>query len=90
MALTTRDRARLSLGIQAGIFLAAVIVLAILIDWSAIRGSFFAFENLGPMLPEIITVGLFNTVQYTVVGFIFGLLGGTLLALMRMSSFPAG
>ncbi|MBO0594214.1 amino acid ABC transporter permease [Nesterenkonia sp. E16_7] len=88
MAMTTRDRARLSLGIQAGIFLAVVIVLAILIDWTAIRSSFFAVESIGPMFPEIITVGLFNTVQYTVVGFVFGLLGGTLLALMRMSSFP--
>lgn len=88
MALTTRDRARLSLWIQAGIFLAVVVVLVIIIDWGAIGHSFFNFSNITPMFPEVITVGLVNTLKYTAVGFVFGLLGGTLLALMRLASFP--
>ncbi|GAA1181740.1 MULTISPECIES: amino acid ABC transporter permease [Nesterenkonia] len=88
MALTTRQRARLSLGIQAGLFIALVIVLIIIIDWTAIHRSFFDIERVRPMFPEIITVGLINTLQYTAVGFVLGLLGGTLLALMKLSSFP--
>lgn len=88
MAMTTRDRARLSLGIQAGIFAVVVIALIVLIDWAAIRSSFFDVENVMPMFPEILTTGLVNTIRYTAVGFVFGLLGGMLLALMRLSSFP--
>ncbi|MCT1606362.1 amino acid ABC transporter permease [Nesterenkonia massiliensis] len=88
MALTTRQRRRLSLGIQAAVFALAVILLIALVDWAAIQRSFFNFGNIGPMFPDVITVGLWNTVQYTVVGFFFGLLGGTVLALMRIASFP--
>lgn len=88
MAITTRQRARLSLGLQTLIFVIAVVALILIIDWAAIRSSFFDVENIIPMFPEIITVGLVNTIRYTAMGFVFGLLGGTLLALMRLSSFP--
>ena len=37
---------------------------------------------------DIILVGLGNTLFYTVTSFILGLIGGMVLALMRMSSFP--
>lgn len=88
MALTTRQRRRLSLGVQAAVFVLALVLLWFMVDWTAIQRSFFNFESIGPMFPGIITVGLWNTVQYTAVGFIFGLLGGTVLALMRLASFP--
>lgn len=88
MALTTRQRRRLSLGIQAAVFALAVILLIALVDWAAIQRSFFNFGNISPMFPDIFMVGLWNTVQYTAVGFFFGLLGGTVLALMRIASFP--
>lgn len=88
MALSNRDRARLSLGIQTAIFAIIVIVVLMVIDWAAVQRSFFNIEPLAPMFPQIFTVGLINTVQYTFFGFIFGLLGGTLLALMRLASFP--
>ena len=88
MALSNRDRARLSLGIQAGIFVAILVALILIIDWGAVRRSFFDLENVSGMFPEVITIGLWNTVQYTFFGFLFGLLGGTVLALMRMASFP--
>lgn len=88
MAMTTRQRKRLSLWIQAGIFALAVVLLLIFIDWDAVRTSFFDIERVEPMFPDIITTGLVNTLQYTAVGFGLGLLGGTLLALMKLSSFP--
>lgn len=88
MALSNRDRARLSLGLQAGIFLAVVVVLFFLIDWTAVQRSFFNLEPVRGMFPEVITVGLWNTLRYTFFGFLFGLLGGTVLALMRIASFP--
>lgn len=88
MALSNRDRARLSLGIQAVIFAGIVVVLIIIIDWTAVRRSFFNIEPVMAMFPEVITVGLWNTVRYTFFGFVFGLIGGTVLALMRIASFP--
>ncbi|TLP94576.1 amino acid ABC transporter permease [Nesterenkonia salmonea] len=88
MALSNRDRARLSLGIQAAIFAGVVVVLIIIIDWAAVQRSFFNLEPVMAMFPEVITVGLWNTVRYTFFGFIFGLIGGTVLALMRIASFP--
>ncbi|GAB3184785.1 amino acid ABC transporter permease [Nesterenkonia halophila] len=88
MAMTTRERARLSLGIQAGLFVVAVAVLAVVMDWQAIATSFFDVERIGPMFPDILLVGLKNTLAYTAVGFLLGLLGGLVLALMKLSSFP--
>lgn len=88
MALSNRERARLSLAVQMAIFVILVIVMLVVIDWSAVRRSFFNIGQVAPMFPEVITVGLVNTVQYTFFGFIFGLIGGTVLALMRLASFP--
>ena len=88
MALSNRERARLSLGIQAGIFAAIVVVLILLVDWGAVQNSFFDLESVSGMFPGVITVGLWNTIQYTFFGFLFGLFGGTMLALMRLASFP--
>ncbi len=88
MALSNRERARLSLGIQAAIFTGIVVVLIVIIDWAAVQRSFFNLEPVMAMFPEVITVGLWNTVRYTFFGFIFGLIGGTVLALMRIASFP--
>ncbi len=50
--------------------------------------SVFNFAKIGPMFPDIFLVGLKNTLIYTALGFIVGLSGGLLLALMKLSSFP--
>lgn len=88
MALSNRQRRRISLGIQSLLFVVVVVTLLIIIDWGAVQQSFFNFERISSMFPGVITTGLVNTVQYTFFGFVFGLLAGTLLALMRMASFP--
>ncbi|WP_258933915.1 amino acid ABC transporter permease [Nesterenkonia pannonica] len=88
MDLSNRTRQRISLGIQAGLFALVVVVLALVVNWTAIGQSFFNVEPVLPMFPEIFTVGLVNTLQYTFFGFVFGLLGGTVLALMRLATFP--
>lgn len=88
MALSNRQRRRISLGIQTLLFVVVVVILLVIIDWAAVQRSFFNFEPLTAMFPEVITTGLVNTVQYTFFGFVFGLIGGTVLALMRMASFP--
>ncbi|MCW4464086.1 amino acid ABC transporter permease [Glutamicibacter sp. MNS18] len=87
MAMTTSQRARISKIVQAIIFVAVITTLVIVADWPKIRTSFFAFEKLGPMFPDLLLVGLKNTIFYTVISFAFGLSLGLVLALMKMASF---
>ena len=86
--MTNRRRRQLSLGIQAGIFVLVIIALIAIMDWETLGQSVFNFAEIGPLFPDIILVGLGNTLLYTVTSFVVGLLGGMLLALMRLSSFP--
>lgn len=87
MAMTARQRARTSQLVQLALFVVILAVLIFSIDWPVIFKSFFNFEKIGPMFPNLIIVGLKNTIIYTVLGFAFGLSGGLLLALMKMASF---
>ena len=82
-----RRRRRLSLIIQAAVFVLALVVLAVLIDWGALAENVLNFPAVAPMFPNVILVGLGNTLFYTVTSFVVGLLGGIVLALMRLSSF---
>src|SRR4029079_7183296 len=64
----------------------AALILAT--DWKTIGTSVFNFGKIGPMFPDIFLSGLKNTLIYTALGFVLGLSGGLLLALMKLSSFP--
>ena len=86
--MSNRRRRQLSLGLQAGVFVLAIVILVAVMDWPTLGQSVFNFAEIGPLFPDIILVGLGNTLLYTASSFVVGLLGGTLLALMRLSSFP--
>ncbi|BAS10481.1 glutamate/aspartate transport system permease protein GltK [Arthrobacter sp. Hiyo4] len=88
MAMTARQRARVSLYVQIGIFIVAMAALVLATDWKTIGNSVFNFGKIGPMFPDIFLVGLKNTLIYTFLGFVVGLSGGLLLALMKLSTFP--
>lgn len=85
MAMSKRKRARVVRGVQYGILVAVILVVALTANWTKIRTTFFDLEVAGDMFPEVITVGLFNTVVYTALGFGFGLGLALVLALMRLS-----
>lgn len=87
MAMTTSQRARLSKTVQIILFVAIIAAVVLSLDWEKTRYAFFSFEKLGPMFPDMIIVGLKNTIFYTVISFAFGLVVGLLLALMKMASF---
>lgn len=87
MAMTTRQRARLSKIIQIVLFVGVIAAVVLQVDWKILGDNFFAFDKLGPIFPDLITVGLKNTLYYTVISFAFGLVLGLLLALMKMASF---
>lgn len=66
--------------------LAVVVWAAIGTDWARIAKLFLDPAVAAQMFPGIITTALVNTLWFTAVAFVGGLLLGILLALMKMSS----
>lgn len=86
MAMSPRKRAKLSRGVQYAVLVLIAVVLVIVADWELIGSQFFDVEILRRMFPEVITTALKNTLLYTACAFMFGLVVGLVLALMRLSS----
>ncbi|MDT9683991.1 amino acid ABC transporter permease [Streptomyces sp. TRM76323] len=84
--LTRRQRRRVSQGIQYAVFVAAVAAVVAVADWERLRNQFAQRGLAGELFPQIITTALRNTVVYTASGFVFGLVLGLVIALMRLSS----
>jgi polar amino acid transport system permease protein len=84
--LTRRQRARISRGVQYGIAVAVVAVVAFTADWRQLQRSFFDLEVAAALFPDVIVVALRNTVVFTALGFALALALGMVLALMRLSS----
>ena len=80
MAMTPRQRARVSRGIQYAVLLGAVAAFAVFADWGLLQEQFFQVDIIAGMLPDVITVALRNTILYTAFGFTFGLALGLVLA----------
>ena len=83
MAMTARQRARVSLYVQAGIFVVAIAALILATDWETIGNSVFNFGKIGPMFPGIFVTGLTNTLIYAVVTSGLKVVLGLLLAVLR-------
>lgn len=63
--------------------LGAVIILA---DWAVVADKYFDLERAREQFPEIITIAAKNTLIYTVLSFIGGVVLGLSMALLRLSS----
>src|SRR4051812_44946008 len=81
-------RQRLIQGVLYGILLLIVIVLAVIADWQAIKDNFFDLDVARSLFPGIVTVGVRNTILYTIISFAGGLVLAVFLALMKLS--PVG
>ncbi|MFC4467894.1 amino acid ABC transporter permease [Streptomyces xiangluensis] len=84
--LTRRRKRALSRGIQYVVFIAALVAIGVTADWERLRNQFAQADLAKELFPDIITLALRNTVLYTVSGFVFGLVVGMVIALMRLSS----
>lgn len=84
--LTRRQRRRASQGIQYAVFVAVLAVVAFAADWDRLQNQFAQADLVRDLFPEVITTALRNTVVYTLSGFLFGLVLGLVIALMRLSS----
>ncbi|MGW0752314.1 amino acid ABC transporter permease [Streptomyces sp. NPDC002587] len=83
---TRRQRRRLWRGVQYGIFAAVVVLIGVLADWDRLQNQFARTDLALRLFPKVITTALRNTVVYTTSGFVFGLLLGLVIAMMRLSS----
>lgn len=84
--LSRRQKTQLWRATQYAVFVAAVVLAALLADWSVLTENFARPEYARQMFPELVTVALRNTVVYTLAGFAFGLVLGLAVALMRLST----
>lgn len=68
--------------------LAAAIALAVgfAADWESIGRNFFNTDIMRDMFPDVILIAARNTLIYTALSFVFGLVLALMLALMRLSS----
>ncbi|MDX3836490.1 amino acid ABC transporter permease [Streptomyces europaeiscabiei] len=83
----SRSRKRaLSRGAQYVVFVGAVVAFAVSADWARLKNQFAQWDIAEQMFPDVITLALKNTVLYTLSGFVFGLVLGMVIALMRLSS----
>jgi polar amino acid transport system permease protein len=84
--LGRRQRQRLVRAAGYVVFALAVVAVASAADWHQLADAFFRLDIAGDMFPDAVTVALRNTLAYTLLAFVFGLVLGLALALMRLSS----
>lgn len=87
MALKRTTRRRLTQGGLYALLLVAVAVVALAADWPTIKANFFAPDGFIPpgSWDDLITIGVKNTIIYTVIAFLGGLALALVLALMKLS-----
>ena len=73
--LTRRRRRQLVLGGEYGIFLVVVVLLLASADWHEIHTNFANWSIAKGLFPDVITIGLRNTLIFTITGFALGLAG---------------
>jgi polar amino acid transport system permease protein len=84
--LSPRKRAQRSRLIQYTILVVLAVVAALSANWSQIGSVFFKPEFIKDAFANGLLNALVKTLEYTAGAFVIGLVGGTLLALMRLSS----
>ena len=78
-------RRRLIRGVLYLVFVALVGLLALLADWQAIRSTFLNVDIAREQFPDVIVTAAKNTVLYTLIAFVGGMILGLFLALMKLS-----
>ncbi len=80
-----RTRTRLVHGVMYLVLIGLFAGVVALADWQAIKENFLDKESFKQLWPEIVTVGAKNTIVYTALSFVGGLVLAVLLALMKLS-----
>lgn len=83
--MTKKQRITIIRTVQYAAIVVIVIVLALVGHWEDFRVQFLDLHIMGQIVPRMIKTGFVNTLTYTVMAFIFGLIVGLIIALMRLS-----
>ncbi len=83
--LSKRRRVRFWRGVSYVVFAVLVIGFLAAVDWQRVIDTMFQPEIVADQFPDILLIAAKNTIIYTILGFIGGLLLGLVLALMRLS-----
>jgi polar amino acid transport system permease protein len=86
MALSKRQRATYMRYALYTVSVAALIAMALLVDWARLGTAMFQWNIVKAQFPSILTGAAKNTLVFTILGFAGGLSFGLLFALMRLSS----
>ena len=86
MAISKRKRAMYTRYAIYTLSILAIVVMALLVDWTRLGNAMFKWEIVKKQFPDILTSAAKNTVVFTILGFAGGLSFGLLFALMRLSS----
>lgn len=86
MALRRTTKSKLYRYTVYAVLIAIAVWLIVSTDWARIAQLYFNPEIAAKMLPGIITTALVNTLWFTAVAFVGGLLLGVVLALLKLSS----
>jgi len=86
MAMKRTTRTRLYRVVMYAVFIAVVVGAAIATDWERLSRQFFNWEVAMAQLPAIITIGLKNTILFTLISFSGGAILGVIFAIMKLSS----
>ncbi len=81
-----RRRQHLVQVVLYAILAAGIVVTVVVPPWDEIQRGFANVEVARSMFPEVVTVAAKNTLLYTATSFVFGLVVGLALALMKLSS----
>ena len=84
--LSPAQRAARRRGILYVVGVLVVVAAVLVVDWEQVQQSFFQWDIIRDMFPDVITIGAKNTVIYTSLAFAFGLVLALGLALLKRSS----
>lgn len=84
--LSPRKRAQRMRWAQYALLAVVALIIIFVADWSQIQNTFFRTDLIKNTLTEGVGTALKNTIVYTAGAFVIGLVLGTVLALMRLSS----
>lgn len=86
MSMRRTTKRRLTRGVLYAVFVAVVLLVVLATDWGRVVNQFFRIDIAREQLPQIITIALKNTILFTVISFVGGVVLGIVMALMKLSS----
>lgn len=73
--------------VQYLLLLGVILLVAFVGDWSKFNTQFLNLDTVGKTFPRMLSVGLVNTLLFTLAAFVVALVVGLIVALMKISSF---